>query len=102
MVDYTTIATGDRFGNIFVNRLDIKVSDQVDGDPTGAGILHEKGLFICLLHKTQLLAHFYIGNLNTSIHKDSMVASGREVLLSYTVRFVYSCRERRRRTSTSS
>jgi splicing factor 3B subunit 3 len=81
MVDYTTVAAGDRFGNIFVNRLDIKVSDQVDDDPTGAGILHEKGLFMGAPHKTQLLAHFHIGDLITSIHKASMVAGGREVLL---------------------
>ena len=81
MVDYTTVAAGDRFGNIFVNRLDIKVSDQVDDDPTGAGILHEKGLFMGAPHKTQLLAHVHIGDLITSIHKVSMVAGGREVLL---------------------
>ncbi|KAH9985372.1 mono-functional DNA-alkylating methyl methanesulfonate N-term-domain-containing protein [Russula vinacea] len=58
MVDYTTVAAGDRFGNIFVNRLDPKVSDQ-----------------------TQLLAHIHIGDLITSIHKVPMVAGGREVLL---------------------
>lgn len=81
MVDYTTIAAGDRFGNIFVNRLDIKVSDQVDDDPTGAGILHEKGLLMGAPHKTSMLAHFHIGDLVTSIHKVSLVAGGREVLL---------------------
>ncbi|KAH9992487.1 CPSF A subunit region-domain-containing protein [Russula vinacea] len=81
MVDYTTVAAGDRFGNIFVNRLDPKVSDQVDDDPTGAGILHEKGLFMGAPHKTQLLAHIHIGDLITSIHKVPMVAGGREVLL---------------------
>ncbi|KAI9442521.1 mono-functional DNA-alkylating methyl methanesulfonate N-term-domain-containing protein [Lactarius indigo] len=81
MVDYTTVAAGDRFGNVFVNRLDAKISDQVDEDPTGAGILHEKGLFMGAPHKTQLLAHFHVGDLITSIHKVSMVAGGREVLL---------------------
>ncbi|KAN0135379.1 CPSF A subunit region domain containing protein [Lactarius tabidus] len=81
MVDYTTVAAGDRFGNVFVNRLDAKVSDQVDEDPTGAGILHEKGMFMGAPHKTQLLAHFHVGDLITSIHKVSMVAGGREVLL---------------------
>jgi hypothetical protein len=55
--------------------------DQVDEDPTGAGILHEKGLFMGAPHKTQLLAHFHVGDLITSIHKVSMVAGGREVLL---------------------
>ena len=81
MVDYTTVAGADRFGNIFINRLDSKVSDQVDDDPTGAGILHEKGLLMGAPHKTKMLAHFHVGDLVTSIHKVSLVAGGREVLL---------------------
>ncbi len=52
MVDYTTIAAGDKFGYIFVNRLDSKVSDQVDEDPTGARILHEKSILMGSPHKT--------------------------------------------------
>lgn len=81
MVDYNTVAGADRFGNIFVNRLDPKISDQVDDDPTGAGILHEKGLFMGAPHKTKMLCHFHVGDLVTSIHKVSLVAGGREVLL---------------------
>ncbi|TFK67363.1 hypothetical protein BDN72DRAFT_798974 [Pluteus cervinus] len=81
MVDYNTVACGDRFGNVFVNRLDPKVSDQVDDDPTGAGILHEKGQFMGAPHKTRMLSHFHIGDIITSIQKVSMVAGGREILL---------------------
>ncbi|KAI5116752.1 hypothetical protein M0805_001610 [Coniferiporia weirii] len=81
MVDYVTVAAGDKFGNVFVNRLDQKVSDQVDDDPTGAGILHEKGILMGAPHKTKLLAHFHVGDVVTSIHKVSLVAGGREVLL---------------------
>ncbi|KAK0476741.1 CPSF A subunit region-domain-containing protein [Armillaria novae-zelandiae] len=81
MVDYNTVACGDRFGNIFVNRLDSKVSEQVDDDPTGAGILHEKGQLMGAPHKTKMLCHFHVGDLVTSIHKVSLVAGGREVLL---------------------
>ncbi|KAG1739240.1 CPSF A subunit region-domain-containing protein [Suillus lakei] len=81
MVDYNTVAASDRFGNVFVNRLDAKVSDQVDDDPTGAGILHEKGILMGAPHKTNMLCHFHVGDLVTSIHKVSLVAGGREVLL---------------------
>lgn len=81
MVDYNTVAAGDRFGNVFVNRLDAKISDQVDDDPTGAGILHEKGLLMGAPHKTKMIAHFHVGDLITSIHKVSLVAGGREILL---------------------
>ncbi|PBK73578.1 hypothetical protein ARMSODRAFT_952665 [Armillaria solidipes] len=81
MVDYNTVACGDRFGNIFVNRLDSKVSEQVDDDPSGAGILHEKGQLMGAPHKTKMLCHFHVGDLVTSIHRVSLVAGGREVLL---------------------
>ncbi|KAF9237558.1 CPSF A subunit region-domain-containing protein [Melanogaster broomeanus] len=81
MIDYNTVAASDRFGNVFVNRLDPKVSDQVDDDPTGAGILHEKGQLMGAPHKTKMICHFHIGDLVTSIHKVSLVAGGREVLL---------------------
>ena len=81
MVDYNTVVAGDRFGNVFVNRLDAKVSDQVDDDPSGAGILHEKGILMGAPHKTKLLCHFHVGDLITSIHKVALVAGGREVLL---------------------
>jgi splicing factor 3B subunit 3 len=53
----------------------------MDDDPTGAGILHEKGLSMGAPHKTQLPAHFHIADLIMSIHKVSMVTGGREVLL---------------------
>ena len=81
MVDYYTVAAGDKFGNVFVNRLDQKISDQVDEDPTGAGILHEKGILMGAPHKTKMICHYHIGDIITSIHKVSLVAGGREVLL---------------------
>ena len=81
MLDYNTVAAADRFGNVFVNRLDSKVSDQVDDDPTGAGILHEKGILMGAPHKTTLLAHFHVGDLVTSLHQVALVAGGREVIL---------------------
>ncbi|RPD53419.1 hypothetical protein L226DRAFT_617381 [Lentinus tigrinus ALCF2SS1-7] len=81
MLDYNTVIAGDRFGNVFVNRLDTKVSEQVDDDPSGAGFLHEKGLLMGAPHKTSMLAHFHIGDIVTGIHKVSMVTGGRDVLV---------------------
>ncbi|KAI5479642.1 splicing factor 3B subunit 3 [Pseudohyphozyma bogoriensis] len=81
MVDYNTVAAGDKFGNIFVNRLAQNVSDEVDEDPTGASIMHEKGYLMGAPHKTGLLAHYHIGDIVTSIQKVSLVAGGRDVLL---------------------
>ncbi|KZV60134.1 hypothetical protein PENSPDRAFT_760172 [Peniophora sp. CONT] len=81
MVDYTTVAGGDRFGNVFVNRIESDVSEQIDEDPTGAGILHEKGVLMGAPHKSALLAHVHVGDLVTSISRVAMVAGGKEILL---------------------
>lgn len=43
MVDYDTVAGGDKFGNFFVNRLPTNISHDVDEDTTGSRIMHEKG-----------------------------------------------------------
>lgn len=81
MVDYETVAAGDKFGNVFVNRLSSTVSAQVDDDPTGAGILHEKGYLMGAPHKTTMIAHFNVGDIVTSLHKISLVPGGRDVLM---------------------
>lgn len=92
MIDYSGVAAADRVGNDFVNRLDSKVSDQVDDDPTGAGISHERGFLIGSPHNTKLLTHFHVGNLVTSIHKVSLVVGGRGTNIHLTPRhYWYLC-----------
>lgn len=81
MVDYETVAVGDKFGNILINRLPSVVSRIVDDDPTGQGILHEKPKLMGAPNKTSLLAHFNVGDIVTSLTKISLVAGGRDVLL---------------------
>lgn len=61
LVDYETVAGGDKFGNLWVTRLPAGVSESVDADPTGASLMHEKSLFNGAPHKTSLLAHFNVG-----------------------------------------
>lgn len=81
MLDYNTVAASDKFGNVYVNRLDESVSKQVDDDPTGAGILHEKSVLMGAPHKTKMLCHFHVGDIITSIERVALVAGGREVLV---------------------
>lgn len=81
MVDYQTVAAGDKFGNLFVNRISKGVSDEVDDDPTGAGIMHNKSYLMGAPHRSELIAHYHIGDNITSIQKVSLVAGGRDVLL---------------------
>lgn len=81
MVDYNTVAVGDKFGNIFINRVDQSVTKQVDDDPTGAGTLHEKSILMGAPHKTKMLTHYHIGDVITKIQKVSLVAGGRDILV---------------------
>ncbi|TYJ57480.1 pre-mRNA-splicing factor RSE1 [Cryptococcus floricola] len=84
-VDYETVACGDKFGNIFINRLDQRISEKVDDDPTGATILHEKGFLMGASQKLDLLAIYNVGSVVTSISKVPLVAGGREVLVYTTI-----------------
>jgi hypothetical protein len=43
MIDYETVAGGDKFGNFFINRLPASVSEEADDDPAGGRLLYEKG-----------------------------------------------------------
>lgn len=101
MVDYETVAAGDKFGNFWLSRLPPGISDEVDNDTTGAGLVHEKPLFNGAAHKLQLLAHFnvrplscidnlkprltyfgrQIGDIITSLSRVALVAGGREMIV---------------------
>ncbi|KAI9624212.1 hypothetical protein KEM48_009110 [Puccinia striiformis f. sp. tritici PST-130] len=80
MVDYDT-CWWRSVRDLWVCRLPKTVSDEVDEDPTGAGILNEKGYLMGAPHKVQNLVHFQLNDIPTSIQKTSLVPGGREVLL---------------------
>lgn len=78
LVDYDTMAVGDKFGNIAVVRLPSKVSDDVD-NPTGNRVLWDSGLLNGAPNKVDLMAHFYVGETVTGITKTALVPGGQEV-----------------------
>lgn len=84
-VDYDTVCCADKFGNIFVNRLEERVSEKVDDDPTGAVILHEKGFLMGSANKTDLIAHYNVGSVVTSLTKVSVAPGGRDVVVYTTI-----------------
>lgn len=55
MVDYDTVAGGDKFGNFFVNRLPASVSEESDDDPAGGRLLYEKGYLGGAAHRVCIL-----------------------------------------------
>nr|CAG8441343.1 1268_t:CDS:10 [Entrophospora candida] len=81
MLDYDTIAGGDKFGNFFIDRLPAETSEEVDEDPTGNKIMYEKGYLMGAPHKVTMIAHYHVGDIITSIHRTNLVAGGREVLV---------------------
>jgi splicing factor 3B subunit 3 len=45
MIDYNTVAGGDKFGNFFINRLPEHVIKELDDDATGGKLLFDRGQF---------------------------------------------------------
>ncbi|WOO84633.1 Pre-mRNA-splicing factor RSE1 [Vanrija pseudolonga] len=84
-IDYDTVACADKFGNVFINRLDERISEKVDDDPTGAGILHEKGFLMGAANKTDMIAHYNVGSIVTSLTKVSVAPGGRDVIVYTTI-----------------
>ncbi|KAF9116628.1 Splicing factor 3B subunit 3 [Mortierella sp. AM989] len=80
MIDYDTVAAGDKFGNFFVDRLPQKVSKEIDEDEAGSKSVG-KGYLHGAAHKVDLVAHYHVGDILTSLAKTSFVAGGREMIL---------------------
>ncbi|KAG0241008.1 pre-mRNA-splicing factor rse1 [Actinomortierella wolfii] len=81
MVDYDTIAGGDKFGNVFVNRLPRNVSQEVDEDGAGIKSVGNKGYLHGAAHKIDNVAQFHVGDIVTSLARTNFVAGGRELLV---------------------
>lgn len=99
MLDYDTVALGDKFGNVVINRISPNVSEDADNDPSGASILHEKPFLMGAAHKSNMLAHFHVsaslgnlilcliflftqvGDVLSSLQKVALVAGGRQTLI---------------------
>jgi splicing factor 3B subunit 3 len=67
MLDYNTVAGGDKFGNLFVNRIPNETSEEVDDDPTGTRMLYKRGY----LHGAACKVSVFTGFLG--LHPDSRI-----------------------------
>jgi splicing factor 3B subunit 3 len=81
MMDYDTIAGGDKFGNIWVVRCPAEVSTAADDDIKVAQMMHEKTVLHGVPHKLELLSHYFLNDIPTGVHRTRLVAGGRDVLL---------------------
>ncbi|KAI9302123.1 CPSF A subunit region-domain-containing protein [Cunninghamella echinulata] len=85
MVDYDTIAGGDKFGNFFVDRLNQTTSKEIDEDSTGNRIHYEKGYLNGAANKLMNICNYFVGDIITSVHKTTLISGGREIILTSTL-----------------
>eukprot|EP01124_Arcella_intermedia_P030027 TRINITY_DN6478_c0_g1_i1.p1 TRINITY_DN6478_c0_g1~~TRINITY_DN6478_c0_g1_i1.p1 ORF type:complete len:1199 (-),score=275.88 TRINITY_DN6478_c0_g1_i1:1875-5471(-) len=85
LLDPTTIAAGDKFGNIFVLRLPDKVNQQLEEDPTGGDVQWNTKDIVGAPHKLDMLINFYVGETITKVVKTSITPGGSDVILYSTI-----------------
>ena len=81
MMDYDTIAGGDKFGNIWIMRCSSDVSIAAEDDIKVAQMMHEKSTLHGVPHKLEMLAHYFLNDIPTGLHRTRLIAGGRDVLL---------------------
>lgn len=81
MVDYETVAGGDKFGNLWLLRCPPKASEEADEDGSGAHLVHERQYLQGAPNRLALMGHFFPQDIPTSIQKTQLVAGGRDILV---------------------
>ena len=80
MVDYETVAGGDKFGNLWMLRCPSKASEEADEEGSGAHLTHERQYLAGAPNRLSLMTHFFPMDIPTSIQKCQLVAGGRDVV----------------------
>ena len=81
MVDYETVAGGDKFGNVWLLRCPQKISEEADEEGSGAHLVHERQYLQGTPNRLNLMCHHFVQDIPTSIQKTHLVAGGRDVLV---------------------
>jgi splicing factor 3B subunit 3 len=81
MVDYDSVAGGDRFGNVWIVRAPEKASMEADEDDSGSQLLNARDYLHGTPNRSNLMCHFYTQDIPTSISKTTLVVGGQDVLL---------------------
>lgn len=85
MLDYDTIALGDKFGNIAVLRLPHSINDDVDEDPTGNKSLWDRGVLNGASQKAENIINFHVGEIVMSLQKAMLIPGGPESIIYTTI-----------------
>ncbi|CAK7213777.1 pre-mRNA-splicing factor rse1 [Sporothrix curviconia] len=81
MVDYQTVAGGDKFGNLWIVRAADKVSQDADEAGSELQLVHARSYLHGTPNRLALMAHVYTQDVPMSICKTNLVVGGQEVLV---------------------
>uniref|UniRef100_A0AAV2L7N2 Splicing factor 3B subunit 3 n=1 Tax=Knipowitschia caucasica TaxID=637954 RepID=A0AAV2L7N2_KNICA len=81
LLDYDTMASADKFGNISIVRLPPNTSDDVDEDPTGNKALWDRGLLNGASQKADVIVNYHVGETVLSLQKTTLIPGGSESLV---------------------
>ena len=81
MVDYESVASGDKFGNMWIVRAPEKASQEADEESAGVHLTQTRNYLHGTPHRLSLVSHFYTQDIVTSITKTSLVVGGQDVIL---------------------
>ena len=79
LLDYSTLAIGDKFGNVAIIRMSDKTND--DLQENRSTLWQEKGYLNGASQKAQLLAVFHVGEIITSLERSVLIPGGSECLV---------------------
>jgi splicing factor 3B subunit 3 len=81
MVDYESVAGGDKFGNVWIVRCPDKVSAEADEPGSEVHLTHAREYLHGAPNRLSLNAHFFTQDIPTSIAKTNLVVGGQDLLL---------------------
>ncbi|KAF2197785.1 hypothetical protein GQ43DRAFT_483846 [Delitschia confertaspora ATCC 74209] len=80
MVDYETVAGGDKFGNLWMVRCPLKVSEHADEPNDGQPLLQDKDYLGGAPNRLELVMHYFVQDIPMAVQKTSLIAGGEKVL----------------------
>lgn len=80
MVDYDSVAGGDKFGNVWIVRCPEKTSSEAE-EPSSESSLISRKYLNGTPNRLDLMAHFFTQDIPTSICKTNLIIGGQDVLL---------------------
>ncbi|KAK4574916.1 pre-mRNA-splicing factor rse1 [Recurvomyces mirabilis] len=80
LLDYETVAGGDKFGNLFVLRVPDQASKESDDAGVGGYLADERSYLGGTPYRLELRSHFFANDIPMSLQRTSLVTGGQEVV----------------------